>query len=259
MGLNHPQSTWTCSPLMVPSIDSHLLPSRPLLKACSALRRPGHPDHTHPWSSRSPSEQRGVGQPVSWLLWVNPGVGGVPGHLFQPVRGASLLLTGLLTASACDQLDPGHGPGKRADVRGGDTVQGPDRLGSLRRPSPLGRMSPTQRCAVLLSSKGEGQPLMFPAVVHPVSPGSRWGGKQTRALPISTLESWLASIPPTAPTWLLQLILYITAISKMQTACCSKNKVLASPMHVCSYGWLQRGRREMTTWEPRDGQMGQGG
>lgn len=124
-------------------------------------------------------------------------------------------------------------------------------------------MSPTQHRAVLLSflfsSKGEGQPLMSLAAVHPASPGSRWGGKQTRASPISTLESWLASVPPTAPTWLPPLILYITAISKMQTARCSKDNVLASPMHVCSHGWLQRGRREMTTWEPRDGQMGQGG
>lgn len=198
---------------------------------------------------------------MNWLLWVNPGIGGVPGHLFQPVPGVLLLLTGLLTASAWGLLEPGHGPGKRADVRGGDTVQGSDRPGSLRSPSSLGRMSPTQRCAVLLalllSSKGEGRPFMSPAVVHPASPGSRWGGKQTRASLISTLESWLASIPPTAPTWLPRLILYITVISKMQTACCSKDKVLVSPMHVCSHWWLQRGRREMTTWEPRDGQMGQ--
>lgn len=100
---------------------------------------------------------------------------------------------------------------------------------------------------------------MSRAVVHPAFPGSWWGGKQIRASPISTLESWLASIPPTAPTWLPRLILHTIVISKMQTACCSKDKVLVSLMHVCSHGWMQRGRREMTTWEPRDGQMGQGG
>lgn len=65
------------------------------------------------------------------------------------------------------------------------------------------------------------------------------------------LGSWVASIPLVTPTWLPLFILYISAISEMQTARCSKDKGLDSMMHLCLHGWLQTGRCEMAIWEPK--------